>query len=108
MDLAEILGFDLETEHDQEVFTNFTEANKEYFRRQFLRMQFLAGQVEPNYDYPYQQSIEIARHQAAASVYMHLMELCDSNETEAEDRAEQVEETVQPALASYMANSSAL
>lgn len=81
MDLSTILGFDPETEEDRS-FTQFTKPNIEFFRRQYLRMKFVAGQKEPNYDYPYQQMVEIARAQAAADVYYQLIEIAEQNEQE--------------------------
>ena len=84
MDIETLLGFPPETEHDVEILTKFTPENIEYFRRQCLRMKFMCGQVEPNYDYPQAQAIEIARHQAMADVYSHLIDVAEAQLSSAE------------------------
>lgn len=77
----QLFGFAELPETEQQLFTDFTPANAEYFRRQVLQCKFLAGSIEPNYDQPYQQMIEIARHHAAADVYLALYELATSKTT---------------------------
>lgn len=78
MDLEDLLGFTVVTEDEERVFTSFTSANVEYFRRCAMKEVFKAGQVEPNYDYPHMQAIEIARAQARKDVYLELIELAES------------------------------
>lgn len=89
MDLETLLAFPVTSPQEELMHVSFTPANIEYFRRKALEATFKAGRIEPNYDYPQLQAIEIAMAQAEANVYLNLIELAEAMQNTAQRIAEQ-------------------
>ena len=89
MDLETLLAFPATSPQEELMHVSFTPANIEYFRRKALEATFKAGRVEPNYDYPQLQAIEIAIAQSEANTYLGLIELAEATQGTAQRIARQ-------------------